>query len=241
MKSFVRWKMSTIKCKECEGQFKLKELLGTKGKCPSCGAHVPFSDYCAYIPERRWWHLFSAAPISLKFVVVLCSLVCAFFLPSQVLWAVVPLLEGRYDYKGLHLFCGALSLFLVTPFLVPMIWGAVCGRIPYASIVMLVALVGCSYWDGGVRVCIFHFCAAIFFGAFYFTPSAIRWRARCREERCAFSVAVKSGADLTTLEAREYPLNKVAICIYLILVLGVLWISAWNMLRFFYPYSQLWE
>lgn len=200
---------------------------------------VPVSDYCAYIPERRWWHLFSAAPISLKFVVVLCSIVCAFFLPSQVLWAVVSLLEGRYDYKGLHLFCGALSLFLVTPFLVPMIWGAVCGRIPYASVVMLAALVGYSYWVGDVRVCIFHFCAAIFFGAFYFTPSAIRWRARCREESEAFSVVVKSGADLTTLEAREYPLNKVAICIYLILVLGVLWISAWDELRFFY--SQLGE
>ena len=85
---------------------------------------MPVADYCAYIPERRWWHLFSAAP-------------------------------------------------------------------------------------------------------------------RCREESEAFSVAVKSGADLTTLEAREYPLNKVAICIYLILVLGVLWISAWDELRFFY--SQLGE
>lgn len=231
--------MSTIKCRKCDGQFNLKVLSKTKGRCPSCGALVPVSDYCAYIPERRWWHLFSAAPISLKFLVVLCSIVCVFCLPSQVLWAVVPLLEGRYDYKGLHLFCGALSLFLVTPFLVPMIWGAVRGRIPYASIVLLAAMVGCSYWDGDVRVCIFHFCAAIFFGAFYFTPSAIRWRARCREESESFSVAVKSGADLTTLEAREYPLNKVAICIYLILVLGVLWISAWDELRFFY--SQLWE
>ena len=134
---------------------------------------------------------------------------------------------------------GALSLFLVTPFLIPMIWGAVRGRIPYASIVLFAAFVGYLCWDGDVRVCIFHFCAAIFFGAFYFTPSAIRWRARCREEDEAFSVAVKSGADLTTLEVREYPLDKVAICIYLILVLGVLWISAWNVLRFFYPYSQL--
>lgn len=200
---------------------------------------MPVSDYCAYIPERRWWHLFSAAPISLKFVVVLCSIVCVFFLPSQVLWAAVPLLEGHYEYKGLHVAFGALSLFLVTPFLVPMIWGAVRGRIPYASIVMLAALIGYSCWVGDVRVCIFHFCVAIFFGAFYFTPSAIRWRARCRKESEAFSVAVKSGADLTTLEVREYPLNKVAICIYLILVLGVLLISAWDELRFFY--SQLGE
>lgn len=199
---------------------------------------MPVSDYCAYIPERRWWHLFSAAPISLKFVVVLCSIVCVFFLPSQVLWTVVPLLEGHYYYKGLQVDLGAMSLFLVTPFLVPMIWGAVRGRIPYASMVMLAALVACSYWDGDVRVCIFHFCAAIFFGAFYFTPSAIRWRVRCREENEAFSVAVKSGADLTTLEVREYPLNKVAICIYLILVLGVLLISVQNELKYFYPLNQ---
>ena len=231
--------MSTIKCRKCDGRFDLKALSQTKGKCPFCRALVPVSDYCAYIPERRWWHLFSAAPISLKFVVVLCSIVCAFFLPSQVLWAAVPLLEGRYDYKGLHVAFGALSLFLVTPFLVPMIWGAVRGRIPYASMVMLAALIGYSYWVGDVRVCIFHFCAAIFFGAFYFTPSAIRWRACCREESESFSVAVKSGADLSTLKVREYPLNKVAIGIYLILVLGVLWISAWDELRFFY--SQLGE
>ena len=54
----------------------------------------------------------------------------------------------------------------------------------------------------------------------------------------AFSVAVKSGADLTTLEVREYPLNKVAICIYLIFVLGVLWVSAQNELKYFYPLNQ---
>ena len=154
----------------------------------------------------------------------------------------VTLVLKRFSFIGdglSHVAFGALSLFLVTPFLVPMIWGAVRGRIPYASIALLAALVGCSYWDGDVRVCIFHFCVAIFFGAFYFTPSAIRWRARCREESEVFSVAVKSGADLTTLKVREYPLHKVAIFIYLILVLGVLWISAWDELRFFY--SQLGE
>ena len=78
----------------------------------------------------------------------------------------------------------------------------------------------------------------IFFGAFYFTPSAIRWRARCREESESFSVAVKSGTNLTTLEVREYPLNKIAICIYLILVLGVLLISAWDELNFVSPYED---
>ena len=85
---------------------------------------MPVSDYCAYIPERRWWHLFSAAP-------------------------------------------------------------------------------------------------------------------RCREKSESFSVAVKSGADLTTLKVREYPLHKVAICIYLILVLGVLLISAWDELKFVHPLNQL--
>lgn len=230
--------MRAIKCKECEGRFNLKNLLKTRGRCPSCGALVPVSDYCAYIPERRWWHLFSVAPISLKFVVVLCSIVCAFCLPVQVLWAAVPLLEGCYYYNGLHVVFGALSLFLVTPFLVPMILGAVRGQIPYVSIVLLAALVGCLCWDGSVWTSIFHLCGAIFFMAFYFTPSAIRWRSCCREEEDAFSVAVKSGADLTTLKVLEYPLNKVAICIYVVLFLAVLGISTQDELKCFYPLSS---
>ena len=67
----------------------------------------------------------------------------------------------------------------------------------------------------------------------YFTPAAIRWRTRCREERRAFSAAVKSGVDLTTLEAREYPLKKVALGIYLVLALGILGFSGLVELKVF--------
>ena len=54
----------------------------------------------------------------------------------------------------------------------------------------------------------------------------------------AFSVAVKSGADLTTLKVREYPLNKVAICIYVVLVLVVLGVSVQDELKYVYPLSR---
>ena len=42
-------------------------------------------------------------------------------------------------------------------------------------------------------------CLAVLLLVPYFTPTAIRWRTRCREERRAFSVAVRSGADLTII------------------------------------------
>ena len=92
--------MSTIKCKECERQFKTKKLPGIKGKCPSCGALVPVSDYCTYIPERRWWHLFSAAPIGMKCVALLCSIICAFFLPCQALLVIYELFRGAIITRG---------------------------------------------------------------------------------------------------------------------------------------------
>ena len=37
-------------------------------------------------------------------------------------------------------------------------------------------------------------CLAVLLLIPYFTPAAIRWRTRCREEGRAFSVAVRSGA-----------------------------------------------
>lgn len=229
--------MHTIKCRKCDGQFNLKALSKTKGRCPSCGALVPVSDYCAYIHERRWWHLFSAAPISLKFVVVLCSIVCAFFLPCQVLLVVCKLLEGRCCHVGLHMMFGAgfhLALgcvgFFIAPVLAPMIWGAVRGRIPYVSFAILAVFLGCWYLveSAGPDTALWIFylsCLAVLLLIPYFTPAAIRWRTRCREERLAFLVAVNSGADLTTLEVREYPLKKVSIGVCLVLVLAVLGLS----------------
>ena len=237
--------MSTIKCKECERQFKAKKLPGTKGKCPSCGALVLVSDYCAYIPERRWWHLFSAAPIGMKCVALLCSIICAFFLPCQALLVIYELFKGRYYYEGLHMMFGEgfhLTLgcvgFFITPVLMPMIWGAVRGRIPYVSFVILVVFWGCWYLveSAGPDMALWIFylsCLAILLLIPYFTPAAIRWRTRCREERRAFSAAVRSGADLTTLEVREYPLKKVAIGVCLVLVLAVLGLSGLAELKVF--------
>ena len=98
--------MHTIKCRKCDGQFNLKTLSRLKGRCPSCGALVPVLDYCAYIPERRWWRLFSAAPIGMKCVAFLCGIVCAFFLPCQVLLVIYKLFEGLYCHEGLHMMFG---------------------------------------------------------------------------------------------------------------------------------------
>ena len=237
--------MDTIKCKACEGQFNLKTLSRLKGRCPSCGALVPVSDYCAYIPERRWWHLFSAAPIGMKCVALLCSIVCAFFLPCQMLLIVYKLFEGRYCHEGLHMMFGPgfhLALgcagFFIAPVLVPIIWGAVRGRIPYVSFAMLAFFWGCWYLveSAGPDTALWIFylsCLAVLLLIPYFTPAAIRWRIRCREEGRAFSVAVRSGADLATLEVREYPLKKVSIGVYLVLVLAILGLSGLAELKVF--------
>ena len=234
-----------MKCPKCESKFALKKLVKSKGRCPSCGVLVPVSDYCAYIPERRWWHLFSAAPISMKCVALLCGVVCAFFLPCQVLLVVYKLFEGRYCHEGLQMMSGerfhqmlGCVVFSITPVLVPMIWGAVRGRIPYVSFVILAVFWGCWYLVEGAgldtALWIFYLsCLAVLLLIPYFTPAVIRWRARCREERLAFSVAVKSGADLTTLKVREYPLKKVSIGVYLVLVLGILGLSGLVELKVF--------
>ena len=237
--------MHTIKCRKCDGQFNLKTLSKTKGRCPYCGALVPVSDYCTCIPERRWWRLFSAAPIGMKCVALLCSVVCAFFLPCQVLLVVYKLFEGRYCHEGLHMMFGPgfhLALgcvgFFIAPVLVPMIWGAVRGRIPYVSFAILAVFWGC--WclveSAGPDTALWIFylsCLAVLLLIPYFTPAAIRWRTRCREEGHAFSVAVRSGADLTSLEVCEYPLKKVSIGVYLVLVLAVLGLSGLAELKVF--------
>lgn len=236
MGCYVR-KVNFMKCQKCESEFTLKKLAKAKGRCPSCGALVPVSDYCTRIPERRWWRLFSAAPIGMKCVALLCSVVCAFFLPCQVLLVVYKLFEGRYCHEGLHMMFGAgfhLALgyagFFIALVLVPMIWGAVRGRIPYVSFAILAVFWGC--WclveSAGPDTALWIFylsCLAVLLLIPYFTPAAIRWRTRCREEGRAFSVAARSGADLTTLEVREYPLKKVAIGVYLVLVFAVLGLS----------------
>ena len=207
--------MSTIKCKVCERQFKTKKLSGTKGRCPSCGTLVPVSDYCAYIPERRWWHLFSAAPIGMKCVALFCSVVCAVFLPCQVLLAVYKLFEGCFHHEGLHMVFGPgfhLTFgcfgFFISPVLVPMIWGVVQARIPYVSFAILAVFWGCWYLveSAGPDTALWIFylsCLAVLLLVPYFTPAAIRWRTRCREERRAFSVAVRSGADLTSMVRKK--------------------------------------
>ena len=119
-----------------------------------------------------------------------------------------------------------------------MIWGAVRGRIPYVSFAILAVFWGC--WclveSAGPDMALWIFylsCLAVLLLIPYFTPAAIRWRTRCREERLAFSVAVKSGADLTTLEVREYPLKKVSIGVYLVLALAVLGLSGLAELKVF--------
>ena len=234
-----------MKCQKCESEFTLKKLAKTMGRCPSCGALVPVSDYCTCIPERRWWRLFSAAPIGMKSVALLCSVVCAFFLPCQVLLVVYKLFEGRYCHEGLHMMFGAgfhLALgcagFFIAPVLVPMIWGALRGRIPYVSFVILAVFWGCWYLveSAGPDTALWIFylsCLAVLLLIPYFTPAAIRWRTRCREEGRAFSVAVRSGADLTILEVREYPLKKVSIGVYLVLVLAILGLSGLAELKVF--------
>ncbi len=231
--------MSTIKCKQCEGAFTLKELSKAKGRCPSCGTLMRVSDYCAYVPERRWWRLFSAAPVSMKLVILLCSILCAFFLPCQVLTAIYPLLEDRYYYDDLHITFGWLGFFLM-PILLPVIWGDVRGRVPFVSLAAVAVYYTYSYITGNIAIIVSLLGLAIVFLPLYFAPSAIRWRTRRREERLAFAIAAKSGADLSELEVREYPLKKVAICIYLILVLGVLWIMARSELDNFVLISDLW-
>ena len=201
--------MSTIKCKVCERQFKTKKLSGTKGRCPSCGTLVPVSDYCAYIPERRWWHLFSAAPIGMKCVALFCSVVCAVFLPCQVLLAVYKLFEGCFHHEGLHMVFGPgfhLTLgcfgFFISPVLVPMIWGAVQARIPYVSFAILAVFWGCWYLvesAGLDRYGVMDFLSKLLGGSFagtlfhaYGDPlanSLSRGKTRffgCGQERCGF-------------------------------------------------------
>ena len=104
---------------------------------------------------------------------------------------------------GFHLTLGCFGFF-ISPVLVPMIWGAVQARIPYVSFAILAVFWGCWYLveSAGPDTALWIFylsCLAVLLLVPYFTPAAIRWRTRCREERRAFSVAVRSGADLTII------------------------------------------
>ena len=53
-----------MKCEKCNAEFTVKEQAKTKGCCPSCGAKLTASAYCADAKARRWYRYHSPMPLN---------------------------------------------------------------------------------------------------------------------------------------------------------------------------------
>jgi len=206
-----------MKCHKCECAYSIKELVRTKGRCPLCGATIPVSDYCTHIPERRWWHLYSAAPASLKIAATFLGMVGVVLLVGVAMDALGNLFGGRGKMGVLEDAYGGACCAL---FLMPLIRTIVRGKIPFISMLMF-----------GVIEFTLTSCAQdrIEFGLIAFVPvsltllpAARHWRTYCRENELAYSIAVKIGAAVSAIPFRELPLKRNAVLAFSFIVFGLM-------------------
>jgi len=201
-------------------------LARSNGRCPSCGTATPATDYCKCIPEHRWLHLYSAAPVSLKIATFLLCCTIVVILGSVAADVVANIYGGRGVTGLIEDAYGTTCMVLV---IVPMIWTVVRGRIPWISVVMFcvsaLTLTICA--KEKIEVCIIATTLLIP----YLLPTARQWRMRCFNEKLAYATAVKSGADLSSLKVCEYPQNGFAINALIFLVSILIGFFAAGILR----------
>lgn len=208
-----------MKCEKCDAEFSLRALARAKGKCPCCGEMLPVSRYCTFIPDRRWFRMYSAAPLSIKLAVLVLSLI-----GSGVI-GVLGLFWGGNIYLGDGKDVGWLAVAIAaTAFVVfgPMMRAAVRGRLPY---VFMTAIITLGLWSSrSIEDCLIIFLPWLIFMIPFFVPASRRWRERCREEDVAYWTARKSGEDLSVLQLSEHRIKLSAVSIFLVVTVGlILW------------------
>ena len=67
-----------ITCDRCGHKFELQEMKPTKGTCPHCQQIVPVSKYCFFVPDQKFWTVYSNVPLWAQILTIVVGAIGAF-------------------------------------------------------------------------------------------------------------------------------------------------------------------
>lgn len=192
-----------ITCDKCSSEFTLKKLSKSTGKCPQCGELIPVSKYCTYVPETRFWRLYSAAPKCIRRTASAYGANLAFLI---VTIASVNLESYSLKIVGYGLLLFTLGLYLLCRFVRGQIITAAAYNILVFVILLLVnfyRLCPANFYDEGpIRIDITGMAATVISllisGVISLFPTpwldAHSWGQQNSEEKLAYKLAQKVSA-----------------------------------------------
>lgn len=207
-----------IVCDECGGEFSLKELDVAEGRCPKCGETVMVSKYCHFVPEKRFWRLYSAAPVSVKILVVLYGLFLALSISTGIARANCATgLDVIVVLGGVSLAC-AFFVMLMSKLVQGKALAVTIFNCLMSGVSALIAL-GCFVnGDGGVVSVSFGLLAGGLFLVPLFLPSTRKWIRERKTERLAYRIARTSRLEMLSVKEHDYKCKPMAIVLFFAIV-----------------------